>query len=240
MSCGDHEILLFGNPNCHDFFALLAWRNGYYSIYSNSPASSRCRTPHLGRSRPRCLFSWTRVWIRPRAKRHKVLWCGVLTGRRDDSGERFEEASVVDFEPYFQMTRVAVAAVAFASYCRDWLPPYLGELAYCKGDAVMVSNEVVPDGPGEAAVLPMSCAPEGYSKINSFSICEATERFCMPRSNCSLLELSSISISGNSFDDNITGSAAVEQQGSASPQPVLVAVVMVVDPELPLLLPWLP
>nr|GMC47650.1 hypothetical protein Iba_chr01aCG13370 [Ipomoea batatas]GMC50036.1 hypothetical protein Iba_chr01bCG13260 [Ipomoea batatas] len=42
--------------------------------------------------------------------------------------------------------------------------PDLGELAYCKGDAVMVSNEVVPDGPGEAAVLPMSCAPEGYSK----------------------------------------------------------------------------
>lgn len=42
----------------------------------------------------------------------------------------------------------------------------------------------------------------------NFSICEATGRFCIPWSTWSLLELSSTSISGNSFDDNITGKTA--------------------------------
>lgn len=39
--------------------------------------------------------------------------------------------------------------------------PDLGELAYCIGDAVVLSKEVLPVGPeGEAAGLPISCAPE--------------------------------------------------------------------------------
>lgn len=42
--------------------------------------------------------------------------------------------------------------------------PDLGELAYCIGDAVVLSNDVLPVAPeGEAAGLPISCAPEAYS-----------------------------------------------------------------------------
>lgn len=38
--------------------------------------------------------------------------------------------------------------------------PDLGEFAYCRGDAVVLSKEVLPVGPeGEAAALPISCAP---------------------------------------------------------------------------------
>lgn len=41
----------------------------------------------------------------------------------------------------------------------------LGELAYCRGDAVVLSNEVLTVAPdGEAADLPRSCAPEAYHK----------------------------------------------------------------------------
>lgn len=42
--------------------------------------------------------------------------------------------------------------------------PDLGEFAYCMGDAVVLSKEVDPLAPeGEAAGLPISCAPEAYS-----------------------------------------------------------------------------
>lgn len=42
--------------------------------------------------------------------------------------------------------------------------PDLGELAYCRGDAVVLSKEALPVGPeGEAAGLPISCPPEAYS-----------------------------------------------------------------------------
>lgn len=45
--------------------------------------------------------------------------------------------------------------------------PDLGELAYCIGDAVVLSKDVLPVGPeGEAAGLPISCAPEAYGKWN--------------------------------------------------------------------------
>lgn len=40
--------------------------------------------------------------------------------------------------------------------------PDLGELAYDRGDVVL-SNEVDPVAPGDAAVLPISCEPEAYS-----------------------------------------------------------------------------
>lgn len=39
--------------------------------------------------------------------------------------------------------------------------PDLGELAYGSGDVVL-SNEVDPVAPGDAAVLPISCDPEAY------------------------------------------------------------------------------
>lgn len=43
--------------------------------------------------------------------------------------------------------------------------PDLGELAYCRGDAVVLSNDVLPVAPeGEAAGLPISCAPEAWNK----------------------------------------------------------------------------
>lgn len=43
--------------------------------------------------------------------------------------------------------------------------PDLGELAYWRGDAVILSKEVLPVGPeGEAAALPIACVPEAYSK----------------------------------------------------------------------------
>ena len=48
-------------------------------------------------------------------------------------------------------------------------------------------------------------------KTFNFSICEDNGKFCIPRSNCSLLELSSTSISGNSFEDSITGSTAITE-----------------------------
>ena len=41
------------------------------------------------------------------------------------------------------------------------LVPDLGELAYGSGDVVVLSNEVAPVAPdGDAADLPISCAPE--------------------------------------------------------------------------------
>lgn len=41
--------------------------------------------------------------------------------------------------------------------------PDLGELAYCIGDAAVLSKEVFPVAPeGEAATLPINCAPETY------------------------------------------------------------------------------
>ena len=42
----------------------------------------------------------------------------------------------------------------------------LGELAYGSGEAVELSKEVLPAGPeGDAAALPICCAPEACSKI---------------------------------------------------------------------------
>ncbi|KAJ0007975.1 hypothetical protein Pint_30560 [Pistacia integerrima] len=44
--------------------------------------------------------------------------------------------------------------------------PDLGELAYGSGDAVVLSNDVALVGPdGDAAGLPMSCAPEAWLRI---------------------------------------------------------------------------
>lgn len=45
--------------------------------------------------------------------------------------------------------------------------PDLGELAYCIGDAVVLSKEALPVGPeGEAAALPISCTPDAYQEQN--------------------------------------------------------------------------
>lgn len=56
--------------------------------------------------------------------------------------------------------------------------PDLGELAYCIGDAVvLLSKELLPVGPeGEAAGLPISCAPEAYWDQNVIRLRKGSTR----------------------------------------------------------------